>query len=147
MEVLFYQNFSDKHVAHKKTLFMYGTNAQLVTPCDVLEPVFTVNYHEKILSSNYCYIPLYSRYYFCTITHETHNTFTISCTVDALSSWINHILNITALINRQEFVYSPYIQDDELLTKCDRLISKKKIGSIGSPSGSYIALTVTGGNS
>ena len=145
MQVTFFTNTSDNAYCGKNITPLYTTNCDVVTPCTLLEPVFTVNDTPQLANANYCFIPQFNRFYYVTITYESHGICTVNCSVDVLQSFENYIRGLYTLIERQEFVFSPYILDGELLTRVDRKLTYKKLGSIGNPSGAYIALTVTGG--
>ena len=70
------------------------------------------------------------------------------CHVDVLMSNAAWVRSLYALVKRQESkdLCNKYIEDNEVITRIDRQIVKKQIGSVGgNATGTHICLTVTGG--
>lgn len=100
----------------------------------------------KVAKANYMYVPDFLRYYFITeIVAGNGNILYVTGKVDVLMSYKQTIKNLTTYIERQEKIWSPFMIDEQTPTRTERIITVKKIGNIGNPSGSYIALTTTGG--
>lgn len=115
-------------------------------PVDLLHPRFSVNGFPGYADCNYVYIPEFKRRYFITKREiDSYNILWIECDPDDLANWWQYVKNKTVLIERQEFVWNPYIQDTLLPVRTERKISFKKIGNIGNPNGHNIVLTVGGG--
>lgn len=113
---------------------------------DICHPVFSVNGFEGYETCNYFRIPVWKRGYFMNPPKlDNYLMLWISGHVDALSSWWEYLRNKTTLIERQENVWNPYIQDNELPVRTERITEYQKIGSIGNPKGQNIVLTVSGG--
>lgn len=115
---------------------------------NILHPKFSVNGFDGYEDCNYMYIPAWKRYYFIDeIKLDNYLVLWVSGRVDALSTWWSYLKNVQCLIQRQEFVWNPFIQDTQLPVRTERLIEYQKIGNIGSPSskGNNIVLTATGG--
>ena len=94
---------------------------------------------------NYAYIKEWGRYYFVNdIVEMPADQIQVSMHVDVLNTYKNNIRGITALIERQENVYSPYFVDEEMLVRTTRFREKKNIGVIGGNT-AYYYLTVNNG--
>lgn len=148
MEIILGRTTNDEKALNKTYTTIKKFDAMLKDPCDVVDPVFfvtSVGDIPTLASANYMYVPAFGRYYFAKLETGRNSTMTIRGHCDVLMSARNQLRNKQCLVLRQEYVWSPYIIDTELLTRVERNISYKKIGNIGSPSGSYIALTVCGG--
>lgn len=139
----------DKKLNKSKFTTLYsGIKVDWVENTSMLKPSIKLANMKNLMQANYMYIQEFNRYYFLDppililgnmIRIDTKE-------IDVLYSWASYIRNISTLIERQEFVWSPFIIDPELPTRTPRIITTRKLGNIGNPSGSYIALTVTGGN-
>ena len=113
----------------------------------LLDPVFILTLDddgEWNTGYNYVVVDEWNRSFFITdITYMSENVLQIACHVDVLMSFHNSIFNLSTLIERQEFVYSPYIQDDEIPVQVPRMISKKNVGNVSE--GVSFIIVVTGG--
>lgn len=134
------------------------TNLQLIASYDnvtwrgdtgLVNPVITLSTFGNIArfaQANYVYIPDFRRYYFISDSIAMMGNYQqLSLHCDVLMSFRQYIANLTAYIERQENLWNRYMIDELLPTRTERIITVKKIGNIGNPSGSYIALTTTGG--
>lgn len=149
MDINFYTFSDDERVLNKNLQFVKTIDCEFLEDNSVITPHITLDGNEftEVTRINYAYIPRLGRFYYVRDWRlSTGNICTMELEVDVLMSFKNQILGITTLIDRQEFIYSPYIIDNELLTQVQRKLTYKKIGSLGSPSDSYFALTVTGGD-
>lgn len=147
MQVLLYSTTSDSRNLTKNVIQRGSTLAYIKEDCRLSDPILYLNVAGLDMSNtNYLYIPEWGRFYYVKeVTFSNSGTARVELHVDVLMSFADSIRAINTLIERQEFVFSPYILDSELLTRVDRKITYKVLGSIGNPSGAYIALTVTGG--
>lgn len=113
---------------------------------DICNPEFSVNGFDGYESCNYMYIPAWKRYYFLEPPKlDNYLMLWIRGHEDHLSTWWPYIKNKTVLIHRQENIWNPYIQDNQLPVRTERIIEYQKIGNIGNPQGQNIVLTVSGG--
>jgi hypothetical protein len=79
---------------------------------DESKPV-TFSYVNKVLSANYAYIPDFNRWYFVTdITATGRNLWMITMSVDVLMSYYGDIMNLSAFIARNQFLYDTFVNDD-----------------------------------
>ena len=150
-DITFYMVTDDKRKLSKNKLneFEVTKTFRLKENCDVLNPVFEISKKtmgEKAFMYNYCYIPLFSRYYFINkIITKSNAIIEYSCHVDVLENASAELKTKSAYVLRQENLYNKYIIDNEVPTSCERAISFHTIGKIGTSNGSYIAMTVSGG--
>lgn len=112
---------------------------------DILKPIILLS-DSNVLSSNYAYIKKFNRYYFIdSVTVMSDGLMQVKLNVDVLQTYRQNILNLTTFVERQEFNYSPYVVDNELVTQCKREVRYQILGTLPTASGSYVALTVSGG--
>lgn len=143
MTKIFFYNCADENKKLKKNIsFISDTEIYIMDGVDILRPIFILSDFD-IANINYCYIDKFKRYYFIEWTTQENGMFLATCKVDALFTYKNSILTISALIKRQEFVYDDFLIDENVKEKVGTFTEKKKIGSIGNTI-SYV-LTVTGG--
>ena len=155
MFITLFQNLSPKNMAHKTTLHvLYGDSnkvpVDVVAPCSVTNPTFRLGSANFDFSkTNYLYCDAFARYYFIDDTVIQNNGIVeIHCSVDALSSFLGQILELSTMIERQEnkAICNPFIPDNLIVGRVDREIVKKNIGPVGGQaSGTHIVLTTTGG--
>lgn len=78
----------------------------------------------NILSSNYCYIEDFGRYYYITdITCVAEKIWEVSMTCDVLMSFKEEILELDAFVLRQEFDISPDIPDNKMPVLSEPLLN------------------------
>lgn len=110
------------------------------------EPTIICTVFSGYARCNYFVIPEWNRRYFVTSrVVGNNNLLHISGKVDSLSTYADYIRRKNTLILRQENVWNPYIQDNELPVRTERIIEYQKVGSVGNPKGQNIILTVSGG--
>lgn len=79
----------------------------------------------KIFASNYVYIPEFNRYYFIDDIEVINNRlWRIYCSVDALMSFKDEILELNCLINRQEWLTDGLIVDSKFPVSSIKLIDE-----------------------
>ena len=83
---------------------------------DVINPSITFECtDDKILKSNYVYIPTFNRYYFInSITSMRTNLWRVNLHCDVLYSFRNDVLQIKAIIDRQENNFNRYLIDNNM---------------------------------
>ena len=146
MKVQFFATDSPKNKLYKNIRPIAEKDVKWKSETQITSPTIQLKYDETLLSSNYCYIEDFGRYYFINdIKLGMGNILEVSCSVDVLMSYADDIANISTIIDRQEYVFSPYFVDNQLLTRCERTVVKKNIGSIPTNGGYKIVLTVTNG--
>lgn len=112
----------------------------------IVQPVFSCEAFDGWVECNYVKITGLNRnYYITNMEMDSYGILWVTCNADDLANWWSYISQINTLIMRQENVWSPYIQDNLLPVRTERIIEYQKIGNIGNPHGQNIVLTVSGG--
>ena len=79
--------------------------------CSITDPSIIIQ-SDILPNFNYIYIPIWNRYYYVNeITSVRYGLWRISLHVDVLMTYKVDILNLNAIIDRQEFKYNRYITD------------------------------------
>lgn len=136
----------DKRVLHK-SFSGNDINVQLKQPCDILNPVFLLDYNAGLVSSNYLHCQELNRYYFInSIYLLPGHRMELQCSVDVLMSYSTAIDNVNAIILRQENAALSMIADTSIMIKnyaiIDTYIFTEKFDVAF---GSYV-MQVVGGN-
>ena len=106
----------------KKTYVVDDDN-QYVTKDGTLRLIYTLI--NKILTSNYAYIPDFNRYYFINdIISVRQNMWRVVMNVDVLMSYKTQIYNLDAFVNRNEFEYDEMVKDDMVSYYYDKEVSE-----------------------
>lgn len=148
MEIDFYQNTSDKRVMNKTIgTAVTFSNCELIEPCGVLNPTFTIDRNESLYMYNYVYIPKYSRYYFIDeIIVNDGISMIVKCSVDPLMSWKTQLLNCDINSRCNENNYDMYLPDNRPIESRYIRYSKKFSKSFEDFTPSYILITVGNGD-
>lgn len=104
----------DKRVLQKA---FSGTDitVQLKSPCDILNPVFLLQYNAAYMTCNYIYCDEFKRYYYINnILLKPGNQMEISCSVDVLMSFADQILQLRTVIARQEYAGLTNVADSNV---------------------------------
>lgn len=113
-----YTNNSDLNTIRKKlTSLTTESTIRLKQPTDIVSPTFIISgvTTANIINSNYLYYPDFGRYYYIENKVNTANdVWEIQCSCDAIESFRNQILNLKAVLDKQEFVYNMYLDDGTL---------------------------------
>lgn len=81
---------------------------------------------------NYLYCPELSRYYYIdNITFMPGDFVSLECSVDALMSYAGAIRSLTALVDRQESIYNPYLDDSGIVITQGSVIKAIDVGLVG----------------
>ena len=148
MIVQFYANDSANNVLDKSVRFLFSANAEWKRGTSILTPSVNLIYTDNmdIYSANMVYIDQFKRWYTITDTVAgLGKQVEFQLKVEVLMTYRDEIRGISTLIDRQEFIYSPYIADSQLLTRCDRFIDSYNVGTLQRGTGANIVLTVTNG--
>ena len=150
----FFQNLSDKNVINKNLVHLpYGNNnivsVDIKAPCSSEHPTIMLGSASfDFRNCNYFYLDTTGRYYFIDdIILQNNGIVEIYSTVDVLESFKGGILSLQTVIERQESesLCNKFIPDPLIVSRIDRVVTKKQIGSVGgNAAGRHITLTVTG---
>lgn len=146
MIATFYENLSDNRVVDKDLRTMKNNIPIILKDdTDILKPTFILQYDEDILNSNYIYITELKRYYYIENITLSQKRIYVTASVDVLNTYKNDILNLKAVLKRQENKYNTYLNDENY-----KALEYSFIHTLNFPSGfntqSYI-LAICGGES
>lgn len=135
---------TDNRYLSKNITHLGDVDFDIKDTVDLIKPTIILRTGINYTGVNYAFVPEWGRYYYVDKPKiDTSNLIILDMTVDALMSFEKSIRSIPALVLRQEFVNNQYINDETAPVRTQRVVSYKKIGSLGSGVG--YALTVTGG--
>lgn len=135
----------DNRVLQKSTAPIANVNGTFKEDCSIENPTVIIKKDNiDIANVNYAYINETQRFYYITdIVMQKGGILELHMKVDVLQTYASYIKSIYTLIDRQENVSNKYIYDSKLLTRTQRIIQKKKVGSVVNTTGYF--LTVNGG--
>ena len=131
MQVNFYKTSDDKKKLNKTLTLVKVLDCKLKESCSIVEPTITINSrnYDTWMDCNIIFIPRFNRYYYIqSIDVSNDGMISISCHVDVLLTYKESLNNITALVARNEYLYSPYIEDSQLKLQSERVREVKQIG-------------------
>lgn len=155
ISLILYKMTSDNRCAVKDLVQVGGTltDIKFKAPTDLLNPTLLLDL--PTIHFNYCKLKIedggetqWERYYFLKEppTFELGGLHSISLHEDILSSVWDKLKTRNAHIERSETRRNRYIIDETQGVETTRDITfSSKVGSLGSPTGNYIAVTVAGG--
>lgn len=130
MKVIFYRNNSDNRVVNKQLTIIKDLNLTRKIEKSIFEPVIEIVKDRDMNNCNYVYIEEFNRFYFVVDIMELDgNIYRITMKEDVLTSFKNSILNLTALVERQEFKRNTQIVDNELLSQANNNFYCKTVGN------------------
>lgn len=108
---LYYNKSDEDHVYKDITPYIVLTGT-LRNDSSIINPYIRVESTE-VIDSNYCYIPLWNRYYYIDeiISYRT-NIYDLSLRVDPLMSFKDEIMELDVIINKQDSDYTNLYLDD-----------------------------------
>ena len=112
MTVTLYNTSSEKELVDKVLTNPVTLTGTLRNECSVVNPVLNIE-SNSVITSNYCYITEFNRYYFIdNVTVLRNNLYQLELSVDVLMTYKTDIRNQTVTIKRQENQYNLYLPDD-----------------------------------
>ena len=103
MTIELYNNRSDMDHAFKDKTLVATKEATVYDYTDIVDPVFIFNDNIDIpLNVNYVYAPEYGRYYAARPELLGDGNYALHCHVDVLTSFINDIAYVPAIIDRED---------------------------------------------
>lgn len=134
----------ERRKLNKSPLEIKSLTIQLKGACSIINPIILLNQDTIPPQCNYLYIDTFNRYYFIDNITYNNGLAEISASLDTLYTYRNYILNRAFLVERQEFKYSPYIVDNELMTRADKQTTQYDIGGVGGTGNNYYLCTSGG---
>lgn len=130
MEIQFGINSSDRKKVEKNVLFQNPIEMKLKQPTSIEEPTIIVRMSSNVLNCNYAYIPDLKRFYYVEYyTAIANDLLEVKLLEDFLYSNSSSIRGLTCLVDRQEYKFSPMIEDSVLTSrlKCNRVLGSEKL--------------------
>lgn len=145
MTITLYKNLSDNKVVSKNIVEGPSYTVTIKRDCSVEEPYFLLEKSTTdIADYNYLYCPDFHRYYYIRKRRIVMGgMFEIECFVDALKSFSVGIRNLQAIVDRQEFIFNPYLEDAGICITQGSVITPIKGSKVGEDTYS-IYLTAVG---
>ena len=102
MEIRLYNSSDETNKINKTLTNEIVLNGTLKDETSVMNPIILIEAN-NLTQYNYCYIPLFKRYYFIKdITVVRNNLFRLFLDIDVLMSYKNDILNLDVIIDKSE---------------------------------------------
>lgn len=142
MQIKFYYNSSEKNKINKSISRELTMDGNLRDECSVINPTILVE-HSNLSNYNYVYIPEFKRYYFITeMTIVRNNLWRISLKVDVLESFKSDILNLSCIVDKQQYEnYGNNIDDGSYINKADSFVEIANYPNGFNSSGEFILIT------
>lgn len=113
------RNVIDKNLISVGILIGYFRNS-----INIKSPIINIENYEIVDTFNYIFIPSLNRYYYVTnIELSTKNIATLSLAEDVLMSHKDLIKRQTGYIERNEYTYNAFLNDDRRIITEDNIIS------------------------
>lgn len=127
--VIFYHNTSSPNTVSKTLTQTISLACEFLDDESILNPRIKVRYNNSVLTSNYCYIPKFDRYYYITDIVTSKGYMFATLKVDVLETYKTQIKNLKAVIKRQQYKYNTYLQDDRLPAYAYEILSAYAFGT------------------
>jgi hypothetical protein len=142
MEITIYNNASSNNTVTKSLTQIKQVAATFYEESSVIDPVILLDNDNALYKANYCYIPLFNRYYYIkNITVDNGRQMRLECHVDVLMSF--DIRSLTGVIARNENLYNLYFTDSAF-----KILNYKQVVTKAFPTGfnsnSAFVLSVVG---
>lgn len=131
MQIILYTNKSDKRELNKNITQIAEVSITLKNDTDIINPVIVINGEYLPPSANYCYIPVFARYYF--LTNQRVNVgkmLEITMAIDVLMSWKTQILKSRVIAMRSTNKSHRGLPDEIPILSRRNIIYKRLMGGI-----------------
>lgn len=136
MKLKLYKMTSDRAVINKKKELIKNVDFILKENTDFLNPTFILKNTGNIIDCNYIYVDKFKRYYYIdNFNILDGKRIELICSVDALESFKNELLEQKLHIVRQQFKYNMYMYDNLLQTTTR---PRKQVLNFDAPEGGFI---------
>ena len=146
MNVEIYKNISENSVIGKTKTLVYQTPCEIKGESSIINPVLILQYNEQLFSSNYVYIPAWSRYYFIDdIRVLTGGRVEVSLSVDVLESFKDSILELNVILSDTEQTgLNNYLPSESFVVNCKNKTDIVNFSNGLLDNGEYILITAGG---
>ena len=127
---LYQSSAEDKRVDKTNYLTSAGTlTGTLKEETSIIDPSILIE-QATLPTFNYIYIPDFNRYYFVSNPVSVRkNLWRINCHVDVLMSYKTGILNMTCLVARNEYNFTPTLEDERVFMLKNPIVSYVEIAN------------------
>lgn len=144
MEIRLYSSSDETNKIDKTLTNEIVLNGTLKDETSVINPIILIEAN-NLTQYNYCYIPLFKRYYFIKdITVVRNNLFRLFLDIDVLMSYKDEILNLDCIVNKQENNSTPYINDNSRIYENRNFTSIINFRNGFDDDGNFILMTAGG---
>lgn len=141
MTINLYVNNSENNKVGKNLTSKGTITGTLRNDCSIIAPSIDIT-SNLALTSNYCYIPEFNRYYFINdVTSIRNGLFNINCKVDVLESFKSQIYENDCVLARQENLCNLYLKDDLSKFTSDTFTLFKNFPTQPINGGAYVLIT------
>lgn len=127
MNIFFYTSSAEPNSFPKVLGEAIRYQGELRDECDILNPVLTIEGLNPDTTFNYCYIPDFKRYYFITESSVVRTgLIQFNLHVDVLQSWSKEILELEAIISRNEYDFNNHLEDTRVPAWSNNMTSYKE---------------------
>lgn len=144
MEIRLYSSSDETNKINKTLTNEIVLNGTLKDETSVINPIILIEAN-NLTQYNYCYIPLFKRYYFIKdITVVRNNLFRLFLDIDVLMSYKDEILNLDCIVNKQENNSTPYVNDNSRIYENRNFTSIINYRNGFDDDGNFILITAGG---
>ena len=146
MRVVLFDNGSSDEVVHKNLTEITSAEVEPYNDMDLISPILILSDRPigDIDRCNYCYVEEFERYYFCTPTLGNNGIYTLACSIDPLMSFASEILNLTVIVDKNEYDINPYLNDGSYITEEREKVEVLNYAYGFNDEGRYILITAGG---
>lgn len=127
MDIFFYTSSAEPNSFPKVLGSAIRYQGELRDECDILNPVLTIEGLNPDTTFNYCYIQDFKRYYFIRESSVVRTgLIQFNLHVDVLQSWSKEILELEAIISRNEYDFNNHLEDTRVPAWSNNMTSYKE---------------------
>ena len=128
MNITFYKTKSETNKINKTLVDSIPLVGSIKDNTNIVSPTITVQYNADLLTKNYCYIPVFNRYYFVNSIEIDGDILLISLSCDVLMSFKNDILSSKVRVIRSSSSKIQYLPDSLITQTAKTNYTFKKLG-------------------
>ena len=129
MNITFYKTKSETNKINKTLSDAITITGSIKDNINIVYPSITVQYNTSLLTCNYCYIPVFNRYYFINSVEIDGDILVIALTCDVLMSFKNDILSSKVRVVRSSSSKIKYLPDSLITQTAKTNYTFKKLGT------------------
>jgi hypothetical protein len=129
MNITFYKTKSETNKINKTLSDALPITGSIKDNTNIVSPTIKVQYNANLLTYNYCYIPVFNRYYFVNSVEIDGDILIISLSCDVLMSFKNDILSSKVRVIRSSSSKIKYLPDSLITQTTKTNYIFKKLGT------------------